>query len=100
MFQLVGVDVYLRSEGVPEVPREHGPFKLIFISNRGTRVWPNKIEGFSMIDWPRCRYEADGEISDNDVEGLVSALTHGGFTWTKCQKLYRKDGENQYSQPY
>lgn len=53
-----------------------------------------------MIDWPRCRYEAEGEISDSDIESLVAAITRQGFHWTKCQKLYRKDGENQYSQPY
>lgn len=100
MFQLVGVDVYLRAEGVPDIPREHGPFKLSFISNRGTKVWPVKPEGLSMIDWPRCRYEAESEVTDSDIEGLVAAITQHGFHWTKCQKLYRKDGENQYSQPY
>lgn len=100
MFQLVGADVYLRSESTPDVPKEHGRFKLRFISNRGTRVWPVGIPGMHLIDWPRCRYEADGEVTDADVDDLVASLSKLNFHWTKVQKLYRKDGENQYSQPY
>jgi hypothetical protein len=101
MFQLCGVDVYLRSESIPDVPREHGRFKLIFISNRGTKVWPAANAGIQSDDWPRCRYESEASVTDAEVEELIRVLSEGGFHWTKCQKLYiNNEGERAYSQPY
>lgn len=100
MFKLVGVDVYLKSDTTPDLPREIGSFRLTLISNRGTKVWPPPAPDMELIDWPRSRYESESDVSDADVNSLLQTLSEAGFHWTKAQKLYTKDGERQYSQPY
>lgn len=100
MFECFGVDIYLRSETTPDLPKEIGKCKLIFISNRGTKCWPVAVEGMNLIDWPRARYESTAPMTDSEVNEVVVAISDANFHWTKTQKLYRKDGENQYSQPY
>ncbi|KAA0228627.1 MAG: Isocitrate dehydrogenase [NADP] [Fimbriimonadales bacterium] len=100
MFKLVGVDLYLRSDSVPELPRESGKFTLTFISNRGTKIWPPPAPAIALSDWLQCRFESTGDITDADAEQLLQEISQLGFHWTKAQKLYTKDGEKQYSQPY
>lgn len=99
MFECFGVDIYLRAETTPDLPKEVGKCKLIFISNRGTKCWPVAVEGLQLIDWPRARYESTEPLTDSEVDEVVRKLSEQNH-WTKTQKLYRKDGENQYSQPY
>jgi hypothetical protein len=53
-----------------------------------------------LLDWPRCRFLSDEVVSDAEIDALVQHLSGQGFTWTKCQKLFRKDGVDQFSQPY
>lgn len=100
MFELAGVDIYLRSEATPEPPKEFGKFKLIFVSNRGTRIWPVGIPDFKTIDWPRCRYESEEIVSDAEIDALIDEISAKGFHWNKAQKLYKRDGEKMYSMPY
>ncbi len=96
---LHGVDVYLRTSTVPDLPRIYGPFALLFIANRGTRLAPGSAD-MMHSDWPQCRYFSESEVNDEQIEELVAFLTHHGFQWTKLQKLFRIDGSNAFSQPY
>lgn len=100
MFKLVGVDVYLQTDCIPDAPHEHGPLRLAFVDNRGVKVWPGEPPEMHFLDLMRLRYEAEGEVSDSDVESLLATLTNGGFRWAKAQKLFEQDGERKYSQPY
>lgn len=100
MMQLHGVDIYIWSPTTPEVPKTHGKLTLTLISNRGTRIYPGPAPEIDLLDWPRCRYESDEVVTDEDVQAIVNEITNQGFRWTKCQKLFRIDGVNQYSQPY
>ena len=100
MMNLHGVDIYLWSSTLPDLPKEHGPFSLKLISSRGTKVYPGPTPDMEMDDWPRCRFLSDAEVTDKQVDDLVTHLTGLGFVWTKTQKLYRKDGVDQFSQPY
>ena len=100
MMKLVGVDVYVESETLPDVPKDHGPLKLTFISNRGTKIWPGERARVALIDLMQCRYEAPGDVSEGDVTQLLLDLDRASFRWTKAQKLWTKDGEKMYSQPY
>lgn len=100
MMNLHGVDIYLWSDTIPDVPKTVGKFKLELISSRGTRVYPPPAPDITLDDWPRCRYVSEVEVSNNEADALVNHLTILGFTWTKTQKLYKKDGVEQYSQPY
>lgn len=100
MMTLHGVDIYIWSDTTPEIPKEFGSLILTLISNRGTRIYPGPVPDIHLLDWPRCRYESDTVVTDADIEAVVNAITAAGFRWTKCQKLFRIDGVNQYSQPY
>jgi hypothetical protein len=100
MFQLVGADVYLNSNSILDVPHEKGRFKLIFISNRGTKCWPGPPPDMELLENFQCRYESDDTVSEQEVDEFIAGLTQAGFHWTKVQRLYMQDGERQYSQPY
>ena len=98
---LHGVDIYIWSATTPDVPKEFGPFKLILISNRGTRVWPPPAPDIDLLDWPRCRYVCDDPVTDAQIDQLVIKITELGFKWNKCQKLHwAADGTKLYSEPY
>lgn len=100
MMNLHGVDVYIWTPQTPDLPKEFGKFKLILISNRGTRVYPPPAPDMDLLDWPRARFLCDDVVTDEEVDALVHHLTSLGWRWTKCQKLFIKDGVNQFSQPY
>ena len=93
---LHGVDVYLNTSEFPNLPQEVGSFSLIFVASRGTRMKP----GATDIAWPQCRYFSEIEVTDQDIENLVAKINAAGFQWTKCQKLFKIDGVNAFSQPY
>ncbi len=97
---LHGVDIYLWTPETPDLPKEFGPFKLVLISNRGTRVYPPPAPEMELMNWPRARYISDAEVSDAQIDELVRKISSDGWRWTKCQKLFRLDGVDQFSQPY
>ena len=96
---LHGADIYLRTPTIPDLPRIHGPFALLFIANRGTRMQPGSVD-MGNSDWPQCRFFSESEVTDGQIDELVVFLTQHGFQWTKLQKLFRIDGANAFSQPY
>lgn len=97
--KLIGVDVYIWSQTIPDIPENVGPFMLHLMSNRGTRVYPPPAPQIEFIDWFRCRYMGTGEVSHADVDNLLAELSIK-FTWTKAQKLYEKNGSRAFSEPY
>lgn len=100
MMTLHGVDVFIWTPTTPELPKEVGKFTLQLISNRGTKIYPGPAPDIDLLDWPRCRFVSDSEVTDTEVDALVQQITGLGYKWTKLQKLFRKDGVNQYSEPY
>jgi len=100
MMTLHGVDVYLRTPSIPDLPKEFGPFSLTFISNRGSRVWPPPTPEMDLCDWQQCRFLSDNEVTGTQIDELVVHLSGLGWEWTKCQKLFKIDGDNAFSQPY
>ena len=100
MMSLHGVDVFLWHQGIPVAPKAFGAMTLVFISNRGTKVYPPPAPEIELLDWPRCRYLSDAEVTDADIDALIAHLTSLGWKWTKAQKLFRKEGVDQFSQPY
>lgn len=100
MMTLHGVDIYLWTPETPDLPKQVGTLELTLISNRGTRVYPPPAPDIHLLNWPRCRYESDTEVTDAEIDALVLQISGMGYRWTKCQKLFREDGVNQYSQAY
>ena len=100
MMNLHGVDVFIWTPELPNLDETPGPFKLVLISSRGTKVWPPPAPDCELDDWPRCRYLSDDVVTCQDVDDLLVSLTKAGWNWTKAQKLFRIDGVDQFSQPY
>jgi len=47
-----------------------------------------------------CNSARRSEVSDKQIDELVNHLTGLGWRWTATQKLFKKDGVDQFSQPY
>lgn len=99
--QLHGVDVYLWVTENPNIATQFGNLSLLFIANRGTRIYPVSANPkMTENDWPQYRFVSDAPVADAEIETLLKALSDQGVKWTKAQKLYRQDGNNLYSEPY
>ena len=97
---LHGVDVYLWTEKTDSIPLQVGKFELTMISDRGTRIYPPPAPEIELGDWPRCRFLSEEPATDEEIDALVRDLTAQGWQWTKLQKLFKKDGINQFSEAY
>jgi len=104
---LVGVDVFLDwTKGTANdlgdsLSKLSGDgTRLIMMSNRGVKVWPDgHAETFCSDHW-RCRFMAtnDGEqISHAQITSLLSRVSEAGFDFIKTENLYNFDGERGYS---
>jgi len=72
--------------------------KLVFISNRGTKVYPGGLADTVKADQWRCRFEGKlGEIDQRDVLALYTSFVNGGFSIIKSEGLFFYDGQRGYS---
>ena len=104
---LVGVDVFL--EWQQRDPNKLGPdmdklsgdrLKLLWVSNRGVKVYPQgHAETFCTDHW-RCRYvsrEGGGTIQHTDIVELLGRMQQAGFDFIETANLYNFDGKPGYS---
>jgi len=104
---LAGVDIFLDNPMVG--PRELGAqleslavagLKLVVVSNRGVKVYPDGFEDIFCTDHWRCRFEAadpDAQIDYTLVLKQMQALSEAGLDCIKSENLYRFDGKPGYS---
>ncbi len=105
--ELVGVDVFLDwtkgsandlGESLSKLSGDGT--RLIMMSNRGVKVWPDgHAETFCSDHW-RCRFMAasDGDtISHAQITSLLDRVAGAGFDFIKTENLYNFDGERGYS---
>lgn len=104
---LVGVDVFLDwSAGTAEdlgellskVNSKH--LKLIMISNRGVKVWPEGMPETFNTDFWRCRFVAvnKGEVVTHlQITKLLEKIYESGFDFVKTELLYNFNGQPGYS---
>jgi isocitrate dehydrogenase len=72
--------------------------KLVFISNRGTKVYPGGLADTVKTDQWRCRFEGKlGEVDQRDVLALFTSFVNGGFGIIKSEGLFYYDGQRGYS---
>jgi hypothetical protein len=95
-WEVRGVDVFVEHIGIPEVPKQVGPFTLKLISNRGTKVFPGPTPPIMLVDWHRCRYLAENAVGDRDILQLLETVSQN-HTWVHIEKLRHADGEACYS---
>lgn len=104
---LVGVDVFFHWD--PErrdpdalasalAPLTDGlPLRLVMISNRGTKVWPDGLPETFCTDHWRCRFQGDGTVTHAAVVALLSRIAERGLDFVKTEHLCTFDGVPGYT---
>ncbi|MEA1651050.1 NADP-dependent isocitrate dehydrogenase [Nitrospirillum sp. BR 11164] len=104
--KLVGVDVFLERKGgngddmaalfQPLLP---AGLKLVMVSNRGQKVWPDGAPETFCTDHWRCRVMADGadELKHGQVAELLARVAKEGLDFVQSSNLYTFDGANGFS---
>lgn len=104
--EIVGVDVFVNFNGdVDELHKllSKSPtdgLKLTMISNRGARVWPEKMPETKCGDSWRCRYMADkkGEsVTPKQVAALINQFANNGIDFNQFEQLCTFDGKPGYT---
>jgi isocitrate dehydrogenase len=100
---LVGVDVFVHDRAEADALADRlnaasdSKFKLVLITNRGVKVWPQGLPETFCTDHWRCRFEAQGAAGTADVARLLASLAEAGIDAIKTENLYEFDGERGYS---
>jgi isocitrate dehydrogenase len=73
--------------------------KLVFISNRGTKVYPvGTVDTVVKTDQWRCRFESETlDVTPQDVLALFTNIVAGGFNVIKSEGLFCYNGQRGYS---
>jgi isocitrate dehydrogenase len=105
--ELVGVDMFIYHEpgdpngvGAKMEKLNGGGLKLIMISNRGVKVYPDPLEDTITTDNWRCRFQSDNEnpvVSHQQVIALLERATANGIEFIKTEGLYQFDGKPGFS---
>ena len=103
---LVGIDIFLDWNGnANDLGNRlemiaNSKLKLVMITNRGTKVYPEAIPETFCVDHWRCRFQAanqDVVIEYTDLIDLLSKLVNSGFPPIKTEGLFTFDGKPGYS---
>jgi isocitrate dehydrogenase len=102
---LDGIDIFIQdattnADALAEklIPVAGSDFKLIAISSRGTKVWPNGFEDTVTVDSWVARFEKSGEsISQAAAIELLKRVSDTNTTITKFESLLRFGGVTCYS---
>ena len=106
--ELVGVDIFLDWDDEKRDPNKLGAkikgldvdgLKLIIITNRGVKVYPEgHPETFCSDHW-RCRFmKEDGSIvRHEEILKLMQEVNKLGFDFIKTENMYTFDGDRGYS---
>lgn len=104
--QLVGVDVFVDdgkstsdalADRLKEIQSEH--LRLVMITNRGVKVWPEGMRETFRTDHWRCRFQTEDQ-TEVDKKEIVAVLQHAidqQIDVIKTENLYRFDGKIGYS---
>ena len=104
--QLVGVDIFVHwkennpnelAEKVKEI--EQNGIKLLMITNRGVKVWPDGFKETFCTDHWRCRFKpSEGiEITKENILELLKNAIDKNIDTIKTENLYEFDGKAGYS---
>jgi isocitrate dehydrogenase len=106
--EMVGIDVFLEWSGGTadqlgsELQKVAGDgFKLIMLSNRGTKVWPNGFPDTMVCDTWRCRFMSpqgpNALMSHEQIIDLLTRVRSAGYDFIKMESLCNFDGKPGYS---
>ena len=101
--EIVGVDVFLHwRDGAPDalgtrlLAADTDALRLLMITNRGVKVWPDGLPETFCTDHWRCRFMAQnkgGIIAHSDIIALLQKVDALGLDFIKCENLCNFDGE-------
>jgi len=77
-----------------------GGLKLVMISNRGVKVYPEGLPDTITTDNWRCRYQSDNSnpaVARQQVIDLMQRATSAGIEFIKTEGLYHFDGKPVFS---
>lgn len=100
---LVGVDVFIDDKNkdpnvlAAKLEALDSPLKIKMITNRGVMVWPRYNPATYCTDHWRCRFQADGSVSHDQIAGLLSVMAGENIDFIKTEGLYEFDGNAGYS---
>lgn len=102
----VGVDVFITHRGdvekllhrlsLAEIPE----LKLSMISNRGVKVWPNKMPETFCVDSWRCRFissQKNKDVTHPQIAALLSKMAEAAIDFTHTENLCTFDGQAGYT---
>jgi isocitrate dehydrogenase len=104
--ELVGVDVFVEWRGSAnelggKLEKIAGPqFKLVMITNRGTKVYPDGIPETFCVDHWRCRFQgisSGNSVTHMNVVDLLGRLVTAGIPPIKTEGLFTFDGKPGFS---
>ena len=104
--ELVGVDAFIDWKGSAndlgeKLEKIAGPeFRLVMITNRGTKVYPGGIPETFCVDHWRCRFQspADGKtVTHMEVVNLLGRLVKADLPAIKTEGLFYFDGKPGFS---
>jgi isocitrate dehydrogenase len=104
---LVGLDVFLDdSNSSPEEIAHRlqeiqtNALRLVMITNRGVKVWPDGFPETFLTDHWRCRFQPEDksqQVSHAHIVELLSRLAEHGVDFIKTEHLYTFDGQPGFS---
>lgn len=102
----VGIDVFVDWTGPAEqlgrtVEQVAGPdLRLVMVTNRGQKVYPDGLPETFCVDHWRCRFQPnrpDVSFTTDAAIGLLGRLDRAGLAFIKTEGLYTFDGVPGYS---
>lgn len=102
----VGVDIFIEHRGnVDQVhnkiaPFHNGDWQLTMISNRGVRVWPEKMPETSCGDTWRCRFMAKqkgSRVTHSQIATLQQKMADAGIEFVQTEHLCTFGGTPGYT---
>lgn len=100
--ETVGVDVFVDRKGSVEGVHkaleglDNKEIKLTMISNRGVKVWPNKMPETACVDSWRCRFMSPAKghpITHKQIAALLQKMSDKGIDFTHTEHLCTFDGQ-------
>lgn len=107
---LVGVDIFIENpDDLPinqlaeKILAINSPLKLIVITSRGLKIWPDSTIDDPYLRHCCCRFQSAEIVDDlkmihhHDIIQLLMAFDAAGFDTLKTENLYLFDGELGYT---
>lgn len=104
--ELLGVDVFIQSNGPVETIQKQlsalnlPDIHLTMISNRGVKVWPDKMPETSCVDNWRCRFMSKKKgtpLTHMQIVKLLQMMAEKGVDFTHTEHLCSFDGQPGYT---